>query len=287
MQKKWFTLVEMLVVVIIIGILAAALLPKLMGAREGAKDIAPLTSVRNLTMRLAGNNYPPHLPDFSRKDYRINENDLAKLKITDMRSQWGKGSWVKLWNPTLFKEHGLDGADPASESHYLFARNVLSKIGQDILEEGWSQRDNQNFYMWFIGHLGNIVKGKDNIKTQLKNIGMNNIDKEASALATNKYNWAFFTLWTQKGEKNGAQKIDSNISTANETELFKDIINSNPELEGAYINMFFYPSSGNAITISEMFTDPDVKAEFVKLVVKDLISHAKDGNDFPNLSSGQ
>lgn len=45
MTKKWFTLVEMLIVVVIIGILIAALVPRLMWAQEKARDVARGTSV--------------------------------------------------------------------------------------------------------------------------------------------------------------------------------------------------------------------------------------------------
>lgn len=38
--KKWFTLVEMLIVIVIIGILASALIPRLSQARERANDTA-------------------------------------------------------------------------------------------------------------------------------------------------------------------------------------------------------------------------------------------------------
>ena len=40
LNKKAFTLVEMLIVVVIIGILAAALLPKLLSAQGRARDTA-------------------------------------------------------------------------------------------------------------------------------------------------------------------------------------------------------------------------------------------------------
>jgi len=40
LSKKWFTLIEMLIVIVIIGILAAALIPRLSSARGRANDVA-------------------------------------------------------------------------------------------------------------------------------------------------------------------------------------------------------------------------------------------------------
>ena len=40
LSKKWFTLIEMLIVIVIIGILAAALIPRLSSARGRARDVA-------------------------------------------------------------------------------------------------------------------------------------------------------------------------------------------------------------------------------------------------------
>ena len=46
--KKWFTLVEMLIVIVIIGILASALIPRLSQARERANDTARKAHIQNI-----------------------------------------------------------------------------------------------------------------------------------------------------------------------------------------------------------------------------------------------
>lgn len=50
--KKAFTLVEMLILIVIIGILAAALIPRLTGIQARARDVARIQDMRNITMAL-------------------------------------------------------------------------------------------------------------------------------------------------------------------------------------------------------------------------------------------
>jgi len=52
MKKRWFTLIEMLIVIVIIGILAVALIPRIWNARDRAADVARMADVRSIATAL-------------------------------------------------------------------------------------------------------------------------------------------------------------------------------------------------------------------------------------------
>ena len=49
MKKRWFTLIEMLIVIVIIGILAGALIPRIGNARDKAQDVSIQANVNAIT----------------------------------------------------------------------------------------------------------------------------------------------------------------------------------------------------------------------------------------------
>jgi general secretion pathway protein G len=91
-NKKWFTLVEMLIVIVIIGILAAALIPRLTGAQAQARDTARLADLNQLWTALAvyqGNagTYPPLASYFATNDLDVLLQERYIKKIpTDPQS---------------------------------------------------------------------------------------------------------------------------------------------------------------------------------------------------------
>lgn len=53
MKKRWFTLIEMLIVIVIIGILAWALIPRIWSARDKANDVAREANVKSYATALS------------------------------------------------------------------------------------------------------------------------------------------------------------------------------------------------------------------------------------------
>lgn len=72
--KKWFTLIEMLIVIVIIGILAAVLIPRMVWAQAKARNTSRMVAVQqisNALIRYQGDNgtYPVKLKDLVDSKY--------------------------------------------------------------------------------------------------------------------------------------------------------------------------------------------------------------------------
>ena len=101
--KKAFTLVELLIVVIIIGILMNALLPKLMWAQAGARDTARKVDLANINTALIQYmddkwTYPTWecvsaLTGSIKSYIRLIPNDPQSSRI----AYWTKRSWCTWW----------------------------------------------------------------------------------------------------------------------------------------------------------------------------------------------
>jgi len=273
--KKAFTLVEMLIVVVIIGILISALLPKLRGAQDKAADKKTQTAVRDylIAQKASDDAYPLHLEDFSKKPYIADKKkDGSELSIASFKktnSNWGAGSWIMMYDPTDAKNN------PASDSG-IFLKEVLSKINsQDMAQLTW--KDNTIVGLGFFGNLAKLLQsgGADLTNDQyiktLKNEGFTYIDKVNTSNPA-KAVWGGFVIWLDKTPGNGWVKItDSTLIWANE------------ELKDTYVNVAFVNDSMYFLkTILEWeeekrkFMTDFLKA--VNAVYPDLITNLTSGN---------
>lgn len=83
MKKKWFTLIEMLIVIIIIWVLAATLVPRIWNARDRANDVARIADIKAIATALISY----ELDNSSFPDVR-NASDLQVLLWADYWLGW-------------------------------------------------------------------------------------------------------------------------------------------------------------------------------------------------------
>jgi len=275
MIKKWFTLIEMLIVIVIIGILMAALLPKLSSAQYKAKDKKTAMAVRDyLVAQKAGDHsYPIHASDFSKKAYLIDQwrdwTDISSLVTKDFKkdpSGWGKWSWIYIYRPSEAKQNGTEANK--------FLKQILSKLSsKDMAQLTWN--DNSVVVLWFFWNLWKILAkyktdtGVPNLIKTLKEQGFTYIDK-VNTTNPAKAVWGWFVLRLDKTPGNGWVKISDST-----------LISDNEELKSDYVNFAWVADSLNFMP--DLVEGEEAKKAFVTSMLKAIKA---EGISIADLSAG-
>lgn len=148
-MKKAFTLVEMLIVIVIIGILAAALIPRLTGTQARARDTARKADLQQLGTALATwsldyGTYPVSWwnSKTSFNNTAIPESNTLTGSVGGNPVQDRFGNLVFQW---ILREIPVEGNTPTLPYSYMYF-NSWSVYALRALSEGWGA--NANFISW-------------------------------------------------------------------------------------------------------------------------------------------
>lgn len=125
LTRKWFTLVEMLIVIVIIGILAAALIPQLSGIQGRARDTGRMADLRNIGAALTV--YQIDNNEYYSSGDALKTNNGAFVPMDSVTTMLA-GSWYMLTIPS--DPQGGNYAYSINSDARVFAVASISETGK-------------------------------------------------------------------------------------------------------------------------------------------------------------
>ncbi len=122
-KKRWFTLVEMLIVIVIIWVLAAALIPRLTSVRWRANDVARKADIQQLATAII--------------TYQMDNNGALPIAVTGnlYSTSWITGALITAWmdwlpvDPVPMTVFSFDGSATYHVNTWQYGYMTLTKDG--------------------------------------------------------------------------------------------------------------------------------------------------------------
>ena len=158
-SRKWFTLIEMLIVIVIIGILAAALIPRLTGIQARARDTARIADMRNTATAL-------EVYYFDNGSYPTAEYVILSQTRPSLKHVFVPTTYAKYW-PTTPSGSSLDTIVASLSSYMTTIPNDPYNLGVKVIENDGNcvtQGINYAYYTDTLWSLYAITSAKESKK---------------------------------------------------------------------------------------------------------------------------
>ncbi len=130
-NRKGFTLVEMLIVIVIIGVLAAAILPNLLGTKDKAQDTARIAGVNNLHTAIisyshVAGEYPAICGNAASLMTDANTKQIMSAQVDKIPTDPNKNNEFKINNTDVKGNYGYCGIKKWGNSNTAYV--VVAKV---------------------------------------------------------------------------------------------------------------------------------------------------------------
>ena len=135
-RRAGFSLIELLIIVVVLGIIMSIVVSSLLHARDKARQGATIADMRNLSTAIEAYtvdfSLPPSTNPFTDVAPYLTEYLNQRVPVTD---HWGHAydyvrSGIQMYSLTSFGKDGINGAELTPNTRFDFNRDIVVSNGE-------------------------------------------------------------------------------------------------------------------------------------------------------------